>query len=171
MGSSTSSLNISAQHELSIDALTVPCLPFFSKTMMFALAGILTRTGRPLSRPCEQKAAKSLSSAWLLYSAWGSVCVPGWRRCQGQGNAVSTRRLKRGPVVRTLDFGVKCLNGSSRIWQGWNFSSELRKGRRWRQREVKVRLRTRACQGWYGSGSIWSTAARAQVTLTVCLIL
>lgn len=93
------------------------------------------------------KAAKSLSSAWLLYPTWGSAWGPGWRRCRGQRNVISTGPFKRGSVVRALDFEVKRLNGSSGIWQGWNFSSELRKGRRRQQRELKVRSRTRACQG------------------------
>lgn len=45
------------------------------------------------------KAAKSLSSAWLLYPAWGSAWGPGWRRCRGQRNAISTGRLRRGRGV------------------------------------------------------------------------
>lgn len=132
---------------VSVDALTVPCLLLFSKTMIFALAGILTRTGCPLSRPCELK-LQSLCRLLDSYTLrWGSVWGPGWRECQGQRNIISTRRLKRGPVARELDFEVKCLNGSSGIWQGRNFSSELRKGRRWEQRELQLRMRTMACQG------------------------
>lgn len=86
--------NISTQKELTVDAFTVPCLLLFSKTMMFALAGILV-----VHSADPPKAAKSLSSAWLLYPAWGSAWGPGWRRCRGQRNAISTGRLKRGRAV------------------------------------------------------------------------